>query len=193
MTSVVTRRRYRRRLVVESASLGLGYSAVLVWIGSALVGSFSAPDGRPYRPAYPYWPAISGLRTDTAGFLAFAVAIVTLVLSGYLRLRRRSLPAEPSGPVNRSAGVHLLQATADTAVLLGTGIVLYLSVSAVTHPETLRIQLSHLAPWPSEGTVRVIGLAFCLAGMAIRHYLRASAAPVPAPAADRERSDATVC
>ena len=56
MSRVDSGRRYRRRLAVESAALGLGYAAVLVWIGSALVGSFG------YSDSYPYWPAISGLR-----------------------------------------------------------------------------------------------------------------------------------
>jgi hypothetical protein len=195
VSRVVNRRQYRRRLVVESASLGLGYTAVLVWIGSALVGSFTDYE------AYPYWPVISRLRTDTAGFIAFAVAVVTLVLSRYLQLRRRaSVPAPAAGPA-RPAGVHLLQALADVAVILGTGLVLYLSMNEVTHPVTLRLQLSHLLPGPSEGTVRVIGLAFCLAGVTVRRYLRASPAPGaglesgpgPGPAAAREQADATRC
>jgi hypothetical protein len=58
----------------RSHGLGLGYIAVLVWVGSAFVGSFGDFDD-----AYPYWPAIPRLRTDTAGFIAFAVAIVCLV------------------------------------------------------------------------------------------------------------------
>jgi hypothetical protein len=190
LSCMVTRRQYRRRLVVESASLGLGYTAVLVWIGSALVGSFTDYE------AYPYWPVISRLRTDTAGFIAFAVAIVTLVLSRYLQLRRRAAaPAGPARPAARPAGAHLLQALADTAVVLGTGLVLYLSMNEVTHPVTLRLQLTHLLPGPSEGTVRVIGLAVCLAGATVRRYLRASADAEPEQEpepADQEKAEATV-
>jgi hypothetical protein len=149
-------------------ALGLGYAAVLIWVGSAFVGSFGDFDD-----AYPYWPAIPHLRTDTAGALAFAVAIVTLVLSRYLQLRRGGRrPAEPAG---RPAGVHALQSVTDTGLILGTALVLYLSVNAAMHPWTLPVQLSHLAPWPSEGTVRVIALAFCLVGAAVRRYLRATA------------------
>ncbi len=86
-----------RNLVVESAAFGLGYTAVLIWGGSALVASFT--DGRPA----PYWPAIPHLRTDTTGVIAFAVAIVSLSVSKYLQLRRRSgAPAEPTA---RPAGV----------------------------------------------------------------------------------------
>ena len=63
---------------------------------------------------------------------------------------------------------------AETAAVLGTALVIYLSLNAVTHPFTLRLQLTHLWPWPSEGTVRVIGLGICLAAVATSRYLRAT-------------------
>ena len=65
MCSVRTGRQDNRRLVIESAALGLGYATTLIWVGSAFVGSFGDFDD-----AYPYWPAIPKLRTDTAGFIA---------------------------------------------------------------------------------------------------------------------------
>lgn len=170
LSRVRTRSKANRRLVVESAALGLGYTATLIWIGSALVGSFG------YSDADAYWPVISGLRTDTAGFLAFCVAIVTLVVSKYLQLKRVSDP--PLRPVTRTPGVLTVQAVAETAVVLATGMVIYLSLNEVTHPWTLKIQLTHLLPGPSEGTVRVIGLAICLVAVAFRRYLRATA-PLP--------------
>jgi len=174
---VRSRNQGKRRLVVESVTLGLGYSAVLVWIGSAFVGSFGDFDD-----AYPYWPAIPHLRTDTAGFLGFGIAIVCLIVSRYLQLGRRYGAGGP-GPEPaarpRPARVLALQAVADVAVLLGTGLVIYLSVNGAMHPWTLPVQLTHLLPWPSEGTVRVIALVVCLAGVAIRRYLRATA-PRPA-------------
>jgi hypothetical protein len=178
VSSVRTRSQDNRKLVVESAALGLGYAATLVWVGSALVGSFG------YDDAYPYWPAIPHLRTDTAGFIAFAIAIVSLVVSKYLQLRRRNgAPARPvAQPAARPAGVLAVQAVAETAALLGTGLVIYLSLNAVTHPWTLRIQLSHLVPWPSEGTVRVIALGICLVAVATSRYLRATVTR-PGPAA----------
>jgi len=164
---VGTSSRNNRNLVIESVAFGLGYTAVLIWGGAALVASFT--DGE----AGPYWPAIPHLRTDTTGVIAFAVAIVSLVLSKYLQLRRRG--DAPVAAAARPPGVALVQAVAETAVVLATGLVIYLSLNAVTHPITLRMQLTHLWPWPSEGTVRVIGLGICLAGVATRRYLRASA------------------
>jgi hypothetical protein len=163
--------RNNRRLVIESVAFGLGYTAVLIWSGSALVASFTGGE------ADPYWPAIGHLRTDTTGVIAFAVAVLSLVLSRYLQLRRRGeAPAKPvAEPVARSAGVSLVQAVAETAAVLGTALVIYLSLNAVTHPVTLRLQLTHLWPWPSEGTVRVIGLGICLAAVATSRFLRARA------------------
>jgi hypothetical protein len=168
-----------RKLVIESAAFGLGYTAVLVWFGSALVGSFTGYE------AFPYWPVFSRLRTDTAGVLAFAIAIVTLSVSKYLQLRRRA--AAPAIPADRlaarPAGVHGVQAIAETAAFLSTAMVIYLSFNAITHPYTLRLQLTHLWPWPSEGTVRVIGLAICLVAVATSRYLRATASTAGQPAA----------
>ncbi|MGH3246427.1 MAG: hypothetical protein ACRDOI_09475 [Trebonia sp.] len=178
-----TRSQDNRRLIVESAALGLGYTAVLIWSGSALVASLSGGE------AQPYWPAIPHLRTDTAGVLAFAVAAVSLAVSKYLQLRRRG--DAPAEPVAWSSGVLAVQAVAETAAVLGTGLVAYLSLNAVTHPVTLGIQLTHLLPWPSEGTVRVIALAVCLASVATSRYLRTRAGrPTPA-AAVPEKADIT--
>jgi hypothetical protein len=143
---------------------------MLIFGGSALVGAFS-----PYE-SYPYWPAIPHLRTDTSGVLAFAVAAVSLSLSKYLELRRRDDRGDiPAKPVTRPAGVHAVQAVAEAAIVCATGLVIYLSLNAVMHPWSLPIRLTHLWPWPNEGTTRVIGLAACLAGVAARHYLRATA------------------
>ena len=176
--------RNNRNLVIESVAFGLGYTAVLIWGGSALVASFT--DGE----AGPYWPAIPELRTDTTGVIAFGVAIVSLLVSKYLQLRRRSDP--PAGTTARPPGVALVQAVAETAALLATGLVIYLSLNAVTHPITLGMELTHLWPsGPSEGTVRVISLGICLIGVATSRFLRATATRPRQDAAVPEKADVT--
>jgi hypothetical protein len=171
--------------MAESAAFGVGYTAVLIWSGAALVASFGQGG------ANPYWPAIPELRTDTTGVIAFAVALVSLAVSRYLQLRRRNgAPAEPvARPAARPAGAIAAQAIAETAAVLGTGLVIYLSLNAVTHPYTLRLQLTHLWPWPSEGTVRVIALGVCLAAVATSRYLRATANRVSQAAAAPGKAD----
>lgn len=169
--------------MVESVTLGLGYSAFLIWVGSAFVGSFGDFDD-----AYPYWPAIPKLRTDTAGFIAFGIAIVCLVVSRYLQLgRRNGVPVEAVARL-RSARVLAVQAVADVAAVLATALVIYLSVNAAMHPWTLPVQLTHLLPWPSEGTVRVGSLVVCLVAVAIRRYLRATATEPKQAAAVTEKA-----
>ena len=167
-------------------TLGLGYAAFLIWVGSAFVGSFGDFDD-----AYPYWPAIPRLRTDTAGFIGFAVAIVCLVISRYLQLgRRNGAPAERLARL-RPARVLAVQAVADVAAILGTALVIYLSANEAMHPWTLPIQLTHLLPWPSEGTVRVIALGVCLVAVATSRYLRASATRPGQAAVLQEKADVT--
>jgi hypothetical protein len=156
---------------------------MLIWVGSALVAAFSPNE------SYPYWPLIPRLRTDTSGVIAFAVSAVSLTISRYLELRRRNdRGGSPARPAARPAGVLALQAVADIAAVCATGMVLYLSLNAVTHTWTLSLQLTHLAPRPTEGTVRVIGLAVCWAAVATRRYLRATATR-PGEAADSGAAD----
>ena len=170
------------KLAIESVAFGAGYTAMLIWVGSALVASFTGGE------ANPYWPVIPFLRTDTAGDLAFAVAIVSLVVSRYLQLRRRG--AAPAQPAARPAGLVLVQAMAETAAVLFTAVVIYLSFNAVTHPITLGLQLTHLLPGPTEGTVRVIALGICLVAVATSRYLRATAPRQSQPAPVPENTDA---
>ena len=179
-----TESQVNRKLAVESMAFGIGYAAVLIWIGSALVASFSGNE------PIPYWAAIPFLRTDTAGDLAMIVAIIALVVSRYLQLRRRNAPPQPVPvwPAERPASLVLLQAVAEIAAVLCTGVVIYLSLNEVTHPETLELQLTHLLPWPTEGTVRVLALAICLVSVAVSRYLRATWPRMSQPSAIAQNS-----
>ncbi|HTA06960.1 MAG TPA: hypothetical protein VK836_00475 [Streptosporangiaceae bacterium] len=161
--------RTNRRLGVEATAFGVGYTCVLCWASTCLVAVFGGAS-----LASPYWPALPWLRTDTTGVITFALAAVSLVVSKYLRLRRRSAGAITPNPVNRPASAQVVQAVAETAAILATALVAYLSLNVVTHSVTLRIQLTHLWPWPSEGTVRVIALGICLASVAATRYLRSA-------------------
>jgi hypothetical protein len=158
-----------RRLAVEAAALGVGYASGLCWASTALVGSFG---GAPL--ASPYWPDLPWLRTDTTGVVAFALAAVTLTVSTYLRLLRGPAAGARRPAPDRPAGVLAVQATAETAALLATAIFIYLSLNAVTHHYTMRVHLTHLLSWPSEGTVRVLALAICAVSVAATRYLRSA-------------------
>lgn len=163
------RERSNRSLAVEAAALGVGYASGLCWASVALVASFSS--GGLSRP---YWPDLPWLRTDTTGVVAFALAAVSLLVSRYLRLRRDGAAAQQRYPASRPAGVLAWQAVAETGALLATAAFAYLSVNAVTHYSTLSVELTHLWPWPSEGTVRVIALGICAVSVAATRYLRSA-------------------
>lgn len=158
-----------RRLAIEAAAFGLGYASGLCWASVALVASFSSGG-----LSSPYWPDLPWLRTDTTGVVAFALAAVSLVVSRFLHLRRNGAAAEPRPPACRPAAVLAWQAVVETAALLATAAFTYLSLNAVTHYHTLTVELTHLWPWPSEGTVRVIALGICAVSVALTRYLRSA-------------------
>jgi hypothetical protein len=158
-------------LVLEALAFGLAYGAGLCWASVCLVGSF-----RISELSAPYWAGIPGLRTDTCGEAAFLVVAICFATSEYLRLnRRRDGAARPSQLLSSKTAL-LAVAIAKTVAVLATGVVVYLSVNAVTHPTTLALHLTHFAPWPAEGTVRIIALLLCVcAGSALRFLLACTA------------------
>jgi hypothetical protein len=165
--------RRRGRLAAEAVTLGLAFAGLLCWASTALVGSFRDQD-LPLR----YWQPIP-LHTDTSGFIAFLVAAVCLVTSGYLRLsrRREAVSGPPPGPP-----AMLVLAVAETVAVLATGLFGYLSFNALMHPATLQLHITHLLPWPAEGTVRVEALLLCACSIAAWRYLRTWYSWAPGPA-----------
>jgi hypothetical protein len=164
----------RAAQLVEAIAAGLAFAGLLCWLSTCLVGSF-----RPSGLADAYWETVPGLRTDTLGFIAFAIALLCLPVSEYLRLRRRAAgrsqvkrsEARRPEPATGAAG-PVIEAIARTIALFATLVVCYLSVNAVTHPATLLIHVTHLLPWPSEGTLRVLALFLCLCSVATLRFLR---------------------
>jgi hypothetical protein len=160
--------------VVEALATGLAFAGVLCWLTTCLVGSF-----RPQGLADAYWDTVPRLRTDTLGITAFAVAAICLPTSEYLRLRRRAADrsrAKRSGtrisePASASAVLLITQAIAETITIFATLVVCYLSVNAVTHPATLLIHATHVLPWPSEGTLRVLALVLVLCSVSTLRFL----------------------
>jgi hypothetical protein len=162
--------RMRPRGIIEAAASGLAISGGLCWASACLVAIF-----RPQQLARPYWPALSWLRTDTAGALAFVIGAAGLAVSEYLRLERRRgtrvLPAASGRrcPATESAA----QAVAQTVAVMSAGLIAYLSANQVTHPATLSMQATHFARWPTEGTLRALALVACAISAALLRWVRA--------------------
>jgi hypothetical protein len=155
------------RRLTEAAAAGSAYGALLCWLSTCAVASF-----RGGYLARPYWADIPALRTDTCGALAFVVAAVGLTVSEYLRLQRRHTGKAFSKLARSPRRTELgARAVSETVAVLSTGLVAYISVNAVTHPVTLGIHATHFAPWPSEGTLRVLALLGCVASVATLRYL----------------------
>ena len=60
----------------------------------------------------------------------------------------------------------MVLAVAETVAVLATGLFVYLSFNAITHPGSLLLHITHLLPWPAEGTVRVEALLLCACSIA---------------------------
>ncbi len=175
--------RARRPYAIEAAAAGLAYSAGLCWISASMVASF-----RPANLSLPYWSAVPALRTDTCGIAAFVTVGACLPVSEYLRLRRRqAAPRSPGGQPSAEPATLFAAAAARTVAILATGVVLYVSVNSVTHPLSLMVRATHLASWPTEGTLRVGALGLCTFSVAVLRYLRAQGLAVVGPGLQRDR------
>ena len=66
-------------------------------------------------------------------------------------------------------------ALSETVAILATGLVGYLSLNTITHPASMQIHVTHLLPWPAEGTLRVVALLLCVLSVATFRYHRGHA------------------
>jgi len=159
------RQAFRRYL--EGAVTGLAYASALAALSVFAVGSF-----RTQGLFTPYWGRIASLRTDTFGFGCYVVATLAFGYSEFLRLsrivRHRSTAAIPDvGPI-----ALLVSAASRALVVAASVLVVYLSVNAVTHPQTLALPATHLLSWPTEGTLRAIALVVTALAVAVARIQR---------------------
>jgi hypothetical protein len=167
MNSPTVRGVKRTWVFVEATAAGLAYAGGLCWASVCLVASF-----RPGDLSSLYWHGVPGLRTDTCGIIAFLTAGVCFGTCDYLRLRRGQHVAAMSSQPAPSGTARLLGlTTSKTVAILATGLFVYLSVNAVSHPVTLNMRATHLAPWPTEGTLRVMALFLCAGSVMVQRCL----------------------
>ena len=153
-------------LALEALASGLAYGSGLCWASVCLLGSF-----RPESLVNPYWSGIPSLRNDNVGIASFILLASSLTISEFLRLQRRSDTSLVHHTPLPRIYVNLGLAATRAAVVLTTGIVIYLSINAVTHPVTLQIHATHLVNWPTEGTLRILALLTCTFSMTGLRYL----------------------
>jgi hypothetical protein len=161
--------RVDRKLTVEIVAIGLAYGSGLCWASTCIVASF--------RPGYltdPYWSAVPDLRTDTCGAVTFIVMGISLAVGKYLHLKRHyGIYVQPEATPYFTTFQSVALGVSETIAVLSTGLVVYLSVNAVTHPASLGMHATHFAPWPTEGTLRVLALLGCTSSVGVICYLRA--------------------
>lgn len=163
--------------MIEALTFGMAYGGALCWASVCLVGCF-----RPDHLSAPYWHEIPYLRTDTSGIIAFLMIALLFPCSEFLRFRRRWAGGGAFQGTGFDSLVHAAAlAICETIGLLATGLVIYLSVNTVTHPITLGMQATHLASWPTEGTLRVSALLLCVCCAALFRFLRVETNVVHAP------------
>lgn len=158
--------RQEQWLAIEALAFGLAYSFGLCWTSVCFLASF-----RPNNLSAPYWSGVPGLRADTSGILALFVFAVFFSCSEFLRFRRRRAAAPARLAFGDLTNAAML-AISETVGILATGVVIYLSINTVTHPATLSRQATHLASWPTEGTLRVIALVMCMCSVTLIRFLR---------------------
>jgi hypothetical protein len=159
------RERFRRCL--EGATTGLAYASALAAPSAIAVASL-----RPEDLSLPYWARIGWLPTDTFGFICFVVAVFSFIPAEFLRLSRIVRHRFVATAPHPRPLTVLMAAIARSLVAAGTVLVVYLSVNAVTHPQTLLLPATHRLSWPTEGTLRAIALIVTACAAAVARTQR---------------------
>jgi hypothetical protein len=62
---------------------------------------------------------------------------------------------------------RLVTAVTEVIALLSSGLVVYISINAVTHPYTLVLRATHFVTWPTEGSLRIAALFLSVCSVAL--------------------------
>jgi len=120
----------------------LQFSAFLVWAYVAAIAVW-APQDLPRR-----FDGTLPLRTDTTGALAFSASVLLALVVTLLY----------SQAVPRARLARFISLFCTNGSLYCWAGWLYISCNSITHPYTLRLPLTHLVPWPDEGTFAIVCL-----------------------------------
>ena len=168
-----TRSQANGKLVIESVAFGVGYTAMLIWVGSALVASFAGTQAYPYWSAIPFCgpipPATRRLRLPSSA--SWLAGTCSCGAAARRRPSQRLGPPDADGAGagrNRSGSLHCRCHLSDLQRGHTSG-----------NPGA---PADYLLPRPSEGTARVIVLGICLVAVATSRYLRANAPRQSQPA-----------
>ena len=152
---------------IEGAATGLAYASALAALSAFAVASF-----RPNNLSMPYWASIGWLRTDTFGFICFVVGTLSFIQAEFLRLTRVIRDTSPVAQPDPRPVSIVVVAMARAIVAASSVLVVYLSVNAVTHPNTLLLPATHRLSWPTEGTLRVAALIVSAFSVAVARAQR---------------------
>jgi hypothetical protein len=104
------------------------------------------------------------IRTDTTGIWCFVLSTALLMVTGYRHAlaEQNSRLARYIFAVARSLAFHAAAGWA------------YLASSSISHRFSLDRPLTHVLPWPSEGTASIVSLATALVALSMYFILRVS-------------------
>jgi hypothetical protein len=149
--------------VVAGVAKAIHWGALACWLYVAAV-AIVAPQDLPLR-----FEETLPIRTDTLGIGAFAISVcmmvVTAMMASFRPQVRWSIGAVWA--IARSVALH---------ATLGWA---YISANSISHRWTLHRRLTHLAPWPTEGTFGVACLLVAILSTSVYFGLKPRVVPGP--------------